>query len=169
MWSDVEWMNRLARWEAMKLGHFRFDDETATRSEVCCRVAEAVNLLLLCPQVPDRVEREIDHSSVGSDLRRGHVAHGERNVFGALLLPQLRKHRFGEIDSMHWSHGLGQRQRQAPCADRELHGRSRTSEVSEELHGWPHGFRRELVGVGVVIDSSDRSREMGIGPGEVIR
>ena len=104
----------------MQLRHPRLDHESPTAAQMGRGVLEAGDLGVLRGQVEDHVEDEVDVREIAVHARGRHVAGDGLNPLGAGLLGQTGQHRLRAVDPGHTHAALGQRQRDAAGADREL-------------------------------------------------
>ena len=93
MRRNIERPDRLASGESVEVGHVVLDHETPSAPEVRRRVAEASDLQLLGAKIPNRVEHQVHEGRIGSNLGVSHVANGEADALGAVLLSELGQHR----------------------------------------------------------------------------
>jgi len=94
------------------------DHEHALRREVRRRIREHRDLAVLRHDVVDRVEDDVGERELAVDARVRHVADRDRDRVG--LLPQLRDHVGGEVDSRDPNAASRERDGDPAGADREL-------------------------------------------------
>lgn len=80
--GDLEWHDCLSGRKEPECGHSQLDEEVPTRGEVVGGVAEALDLLVLGSQVPDRVEHQVHQRELTFDSRGGHVTDDHRDQLG---------------------------------------------------------------------------------------
>ena len=78
--EDVQ---RLTRWQPLKLRNHDLDDEVAARAQMCTGVTEARDLSVLRRQVHDRVADEVHELEGSIDLRRREITDRDREVVPA--------------------------------------------------------------------------------------
>ena len=111
--------------------------------EVPGGIAEALDLLLLGEQVPDRVEHEVDEGESLTGPGRGHVAERDGDPLGSGLLAQAGEHRLRQFDPGHLDAHLPQRERDPAGADRELEGAPAGGELGQAPDRRPQHLGRE--------------------------
>jgi len=97
------------------------DDEVAARREMMRRILEAGDLRVLCHQVHDRVEHQIDEREPTGDARGAHVADRDVERVATWLRPQLPDHRVRELDPHDVHTARCERQRDKHGGDEETH------------------------------------------------
>ncbi|VVJ16261.1 Uncharacterised protein [Amycolatopsis camponoti] len=143
--ADVPLLGRehqrvLPRREAAQFGNAQLDHEPAAGVQVPGRVAEALDLLVLGEQVPDRVEDQVDQRKAARSRGRRHVADDHREV---RLLPQSAEHRLGQFDAGDGHSLRGQRDGDASGADGELEHPPAAGQRGEAVHSRVHDLGRE--------------------------
>ncbi len=152
----------------MELGNPGFDHESATGTEMGSGIAEAVGLLPLGSEIPDRVEDQVDERCIRADAGLGHVADGHGDVGCTFFATEFLEHRLGEVDPEDRDPGCGQRECQSPGTDGELDCGAGPCKLDEERHRRIDRLWRESTGDGLVVASRILGVEMLIGHRQMV-